>query len=421
MSEWSQTFGNTVDFITFILPYFIFFFLCVMIYKKWIDYVQEKFSSSLKYVLLRIYPPKEVMKTPAAMELFLNAFHQTGGEGTWYAKKWLGKARPVFSLEIASNGGEVGFYIRTRADLRREIETQIYAQYPGIEVHEVEDYVEKVDFYSGNYAMYGCEYKLAKADPWPIKTYVDFGLDKVSEEEEKADPITLTLELLGSLKAGENMWIQIITKAHKKEDKKHGTFFDVVDNWQEDAKSLIKEIREETVIEREDGTTTLPQPTKGQADQIAAIERSVSKLGFDCGIRGVYIAEKDVFQSTTIGALRGTFKQYGSELLNNIKPDHDTGTDFPWQEWWNPGKTLQSQMFDAYKERTYFNTSRVYVNFFGFTSNILGFQHKKDRVKMVLNSEELATIFHFPGTVAATPSLSRVSSRKGEAPSNLPI
>ncbi len=217
------------------------------------------------------------------------------------------------------------------------------------------------------------------------------------------------------------MWIQIITKAHKKEDKKPGTFFDEIDNWQEDAKSLIKEIREETVIEREDGTTTLPQPTKGQADQIAAIERSVSKLGFDCGIRGVYIAEKDVFQSTTIGALRGTFKQYGSELLNNIKPDHDTGTDFPWQEWWNPGKTLQSQMFDAYKERTYFNTSRVYVNFFGFTSNILGFQHKKDRVKMVLNSEELATIFHFPGTVAATPSLSRVSSRKGEAPSNLPI
>jgi hypothetical protein len=39
----------------------------------------------------------------------------------------------------------------------------------------------------------------------------------------------------------------------------------------------------------------------------------------------------------------------------------------------------------------------------------------------VLNSEELATIFHFPGQVAAAPNLYRVPSKKGQAPSNLPI
>ncbi len=35
--------------------------------------------------------------------------------------------------------------------------------------------------------------------------------------------------------------------------------------------------------------------------------------------------------------------------------------------------------------------------------------------------EELATIFHFPGKVATTPTLGRIPSKRAEPPSNLPI
>ncbi len=406
--------SESIDFILFILPFFGFWVLATFIYKKWVDYVQEKFNSNLKYVLLRIYPPKEVTKTPAAMELFLNAIYQTGGESNNYDKKWLGKQRAVFSLEIASNGGEVGFYIRTRAMLRREIETQIYAQYPGIEVVEVSDYTDEIDMASGGYTMLGVEYQLTKPDPWPIKTYVDYGLDKVSEEEEKIDPITPTIEFLGSLKPGENAWIQIIVKAHKKEDKKEGTFFDVTDNWQDEAKELIEEIRKKSEREDSDGKVSFANPTEGQKDQIYAIERSISKPGFDCGIRAIYVAEKDAFDGATIGAMIGTFKQYNSGNLNGFRPQNGSRTDYPWQNWFGAIPRMEAQMFEDYKERKFFNTTFIATNFFGLP-------YKKDRIKFVLNSEELATIFHFPGTVAGTPSLNRVSSRKGEAPANLPI
>ncbi len=412
--ELQNTISETIDFILFILPFFAFWVLSVFVYKKWVDYVETKFAASLKYSLLRIYPPQEVLKTPAAMELFLNALYQTGGEGTWYDKKWLGKKRAVFSLEMASHGGEVAFYIRTRSNMRREIETQIYAQYPGIEVEEVPDYTDAIDIESGNYKVFGVEYELGQPDPVPIKTYIDYGLDKVSEEEEKIDPITPTVEFLGSLKAGEHAWIQIIVKAHKKEDKKEGTFFDVQDNWQEEAKTMIDELRKKTIIKNEDGTTTLPNPTKGQADKIAAIERSVSKPGFDVGIRSMYIAEKDVFDGVTIGALVGKFKQYNASNLNGFKPGNKSKFDYPWQSWFGAEARTEKQLFEDYKSRAYFGTTFIATNLFGLP-------YKKDRNKFVLNAEELATIFHFPGTVAGTPSLNRVKSRKGEAPANLPI
>jgi hypothetical protein len=39
----------------------------------------------------------------------------------------------------------------------------------------------------------------------------------------------------------------------------------------------------------------------------------------------------------------------------------------------------------------------------------------------VLSVEELATVFHPPSAATATPTFERIESKKGEAPTNLPI
>ena len=46
-------------------------------WKLWVSYVREQWLSSVKWVLLEIRVPKEVFKSPAAMELALsNALSQ---------------------------------------------------------------------------------------------------------------------------------------------------------------------------------------------------------------------------------------------------------------------------------------------------------------------------------------------------------
>ena len=404
--EISNLIGPSFDFIFFLLPIVLPIGLVYTLFELWVSFARERFINSQQHVLLRIIPPRDFHKTPLAMELFINALYQKGGETTFIDRLWYGKVRAWFSLEMASHEGEVSFYIWTRKVLSPFLQSQIYAQYPGIEVSEVEDYVSKVDYHSDQYHMFGIEYGLVAPDPVPIKTYVDYGLDKVeSKDELKIDPITPSLEFLGSLKQGEHAWIQIIVRAHVKEDQDKKKWFGKTDNWVDEATDLIKDIKEKSVYENKKGEI-VPLATKGQADKIYAIERSVSKLGFDCGIRSIYIARKEAFNGINIPGLLGSFKQYGSFNLNGFKPIVLTSFDFFWQDiTGNKLKKIKKEVYDAYKARDYF-WRKI---------------ERKPRKKFVLNSEELATIYHFPGADVQTPSLTRVQSRKGNAPSNLPI
>lgn len=407
---------SVLDFVFMAIPVAIPFLLLWILINMYIDANRAAFMASQNYVLLEIIPPQEIEKTPAAMELFLTALYQTGGESTWYDKYVLGKVRAWFSLEIVSIGGNVHFYIWTRANLRRLVESQLYSQFPGIEVHESEDYTLGVE-YDGSVELFGAEFKLAEADAFPIKTYVDYGIDKESEEGFKVDPITPVIETLGAITSGHQMWIQIIVRAHKKEDKKPGTWFELQDNWKEGAKEAIKKIKEDSKIEIKDGENKKQQMamTKGQETRIAALERSISKMSFDTGVRMIYLAEKSVYDGGNVGALTGSFKQYNSADLNSFKPAWTTSFDYPWQDPRGTKiKALKEEILEAYKERDFFWRSRPQFRTI-LPKKII------DRDVFVLNTEELATIFHFPGKVSSTPSLNRVTSKKATPPSNLPI
>ena len=49
--------------------------------------------------------------------------------------------------------------------------------------------------------MFACEYSFSKADPWPLKTYVDYNMEPGNKPEESVDPIAQLVETLGSIRS----------------------------------------------------------------------------------------------------------------------------------------------------------------------------------------------------------------------------
>ena len=415
MSE-AELIKSIFDFLFLIIPIVLPVGLVILLVNIFLDVNRKKFILGQDYVLLEILPPQEIEKSPAAMELFLTALYDTGDASHWYDKYFKGKVRAWFSLEIVSIDGHVHFYMWTRAGLRRNIESQLYAQFPGIEIVESEDYTLGIE-YDGSIEMFGAELKLSEPDPYPIKTYIDYGLDRETEEGIKVDPITPILEMMGSLNKGHQMWVQIIVRAHVKEDKDPSKWNGKTDSWKDTAKDEIKKIRDDAIVEVKEGDNIkkIPQMTKGQGDRITALERSVSKLSFDTGIRMIYLSEKDIFDGSNIGAMLGSFKQYNSPDLNGFKPGVFTAFKYPWQD--KSGvkiEKMKKEILETYKEREYF--WKPYTKYYSWRPSKL-----MDRKKFVLNTEELATIYHFPGRVSGTPTLDRVQSKKGTAPPDLPV
>jgi hypothetical protein len=407
----------SLNYIWITAPLWLPFLLGYIFWYLFVRYNRRRFFAAQKYVMLEIRVPKEVAKSPVAMELFLNTIWQTSGESTWYDRNFLGKTRAWFSLEIASIDGYIHFFIWTRDAWKKHIESQIYAQYPGAEVSFVSDYTKSIPEYDPNtMGLFGTEYKLAKIDPYPIKTYVDYGLhETATKEEQKVDPISQVLEFFGQLGRGEQFWFQIICRAHKDEDPDSSkrnwwnpaSWNATMDKWKQDALDEVKKIRKENTTKYTDIATGkeqegFPNLTKGQMEIISALERSISKPGFDVGIRSIYLASKDDFNGTNIPMLMSLLKPFNSPTLNNFKPTNNTSFDYPWQDWNDirVNKMKQELLF-GYKKRSYF------------------FPPNKEK-HFVLNAEELATIFHFPGTVVGTPTLGRLLSKKAEPPSNLP-
>ncbi|MCK4918385.1 MAG: hypothetical protein KAS02_01205 [Candidatus Pacebacteria bacterium] len=398
---------GALNYLYLFMPIWLPVILIYILWNNWMNYIQTKFLNEQDYRLLELKLPNEIKKTPLAMELFLTSLIQVGGEANWYQKYVEGKSRPVFSLEMVSLEGQVKFFIWTRGFFKNLVEAQIYAQYPDIEITEVPDYTSFVNYDPNALTLWGTEFKLAKDDFYPIKTYVDYDMEsKGIKEEEKIDPITPIIEYLGSAGKGQQIWLQILVKAHKKERKKALAWkekwekkeWNTFEDWGDQSKEAVKDLITEATKPAEEGTAPRMM-TKGESGVIAAIERSVSKLSFDCNIRGIYLAEKESFNPINIVAMIGTFKQFNSNNLNGFKLTQATGFDFPWQDYKGIRvNRLKQKVFNEYRRRSF---SLFYQPF-------------------VLNTEELATIYHFPGGVVQTPTLSKLMSKKAEAPFNLP-
>ncbi|OGG45591.1 hypothetical protein A2673_01100 [Candidatus Kaiserbacteria bacterium RIFCSPHIGHO2_01_FULL_50_13] len=376
----------------------------------WMSYIQNLWRSKLDTVLLEIKLPRDIMKSPRAMEIAITGFHITSGEITYIQRHWTGSTRPFFSFEFASFNGEVHMYVWVWEQYRTVVESQLYAQYPDIELYEVEDYASVYQFNPETHICFCTDHAYTpRSDAYPIKTYIDYELDKDPKEEFKIDPLAQVFEALSAMKQGESMWLQIVFWANARDKRrKKGAWLRWENRWENDVKDEVELIRrasatpwmDESGIERRG----FPNPTWSQREQMQTMERNLGKLPFDVGIRGVYIADKKVFSGPALNSLRQIWRPFNNPgYLNQLRPTRGMNIfDYPWQDWkrirW---LRVTQRYFDAYRRRSYL--TRPYVG-----------------PTQVMTPEILATIFHPPSRTIEAPGLARISATKAEAPANLP-
>lgn len=405
--------------VVFLSPLWLPLFLGIFFWVTWMHYIRYLFWFNTDMCVLEVQLPPEVTKSPLAMELFLTTLYNTGGESTFIARIWKGSYRAIWSLEIASNEGRIGFYIHLRKTWRSIVEARLYGQYPEAKINEVEDYVNKVPFNLNDYDIFGVEFQKSEPNALPIRTYIDYQLDKNPDTPEvQVDPITNLVEFLGQIGQGQYIWMQLILRPFKKNEW-YG-FYLPGDPFKDGAKEGIQKITKDAITraaaltedpleKKKVGTRGATLLSPGERTQVEAIERSLTKNAFECGVRVVYISRKDVgernpYHGINNGAIINFFAAYKYPNYNSLGPTSRLNAyfDYPWQDWGDIRKNMEKRnAWFRYKHRAYF-----YVPY--------------DQVPTFMTSEEIATIWHFPSSVVKTPALDRVPSRRSEAPINLP-
>ena len=144
--------------------------------------------------------------------------------------------------------------------------------------------------------------------------------------------------------------------------------------------------------------------TPGEREVLTELEGKLKKPVFRANIRGVYVAKRENWRPSHRILARSYFAHFQTQNLNYLRFSIST----------------RPKTNYVFRRRIPFLRSRRM-----FRNYILRFpSYFPDWIKEVpvLNPEEMATIFHFPLKITGLvlPTMTRVESKKGGPPPNLP-
>lgn len=387
----------------------------------WLKYIKGKWSANIKFTLLAIDIPRGNIQSPRAVENMFTYLAGAHATQNFFEKWFLGEFQLSFSLEIISSEGYTQFLIRTPSKFRNLVESAVYSQYPDAEIVEVDDYCEGFPrkFPDEEYDVWGIEFIPANHYSFPIKTYKEFEHQLGPDEMVFRDPMAELMELSSSLRRGEHFWYQIIliptgfdwiNDGNDEIDKILGKepktsflnkiidfFVNIVSDLSEMIFSIWGDVEDKT---KEFKRKSMMELTPKEKKQIEGIQEKSSKLAFECKIRTVYMAKKEVMDKAKVAnGVVGYMKQFAALDLNNFKPDLKlTGT-----------------------KTAYFNKSaRLIKKKNNIVNNYMDRNDWAGRLPFLLNIEELATLWHFPlEATSNAPLIQKTPAKKYKPPANL--
>jgi hypothetical protein len=298
-----------------------------------------------------------------------------------------------------------------------------------LEITQIEDYMSNLTDWNehSSWDIWGTEFNLVKDYAYPIKTFREF--EHPAAEETVIDPIAGLIEALAKIEPHEMMAIQMNIRPIADKD------------WQPHCDEMVKKLKKEAVTKvtfwdkvfapfnffsnhsllsvfeatekGPDGLSNVPimqRLSEGEKKIIQGIEMKMTKPAWETKIRAIYIAPKDRFDGTKKTAVIGAFRQLSHVTSNGMKPDIS-------KTWTKASYVLFKNIEKPYLEYKLQYKKKQMLEAYKFRSMWVGVK------PMIFNTEELATIYHFPITTVGgmnTP-VERIDIKKGQPPVNLPV
>ena len=351
-------------------------------------------SKALERVLFLVKVPKksgkkeEEIRDSKELSILLNGvFEQMiSSFSALYKNEWRTKmvGQPHLTFEIATVNGQISFYVSCPKEFENMIEKQIHGQYPGA-------LVEKVPYYNPfkkEQELAVSSIKLAKKEYLPIKTYKNLESDSLSL-------ITNALSKLGDDSVGivqvvirpkDNSWREggqktVTTIQSGEETSLFGSKSNIIKGVSGLAKDISKaasgkELKEEDKVEKPHQITPIEENT------MRSISEKISKVGFDAKVRIITACPTQAEAEMQNNNILAAYSQFANPELNLFAKSSVK----------NKGKFLADYALRS----------------FGSDPT------------MTLNTEEIASIFHFPNVNIETPNINWLSAKDAPPPSNIP-
>ena len=398
---------------------FVVFTIFQGLNEVWLMQRGNKYAATLKWICLAVDVPKNNEQSPKAVEQIFNQIAGYASGANWWEKWWKGQFLPAMSFEIVSIGGYVQYVIRTPKNFRDLMEAAIYAQYPSAEITEIEDYTAEftpANFKEKGWSLWGTQFEMTADELFPIRTYPMF---EHSIARKIVDPMAAMLEMMAKIGPEEQLWFQIVARPSD-------------DKWKEKATKMVKKLigvkekekkegidaRVDSVLdklyttfgfmfplhkppkeEKNEFPSNILYMSKGEVETANSIEIKSSKPGYKTKMRLIYLGKGEGFSRPRgVAPFVGALKQFA--WMNGFKPC---------------GKISTKVDFDFTGKKTY-KRQRKILNWYKFRSLMGGV--KEDGY--LLNTEELASLYHFPTIEVPTTAVRFAQSKKIAAPYGVP-
>lgn len=291
-------------------------------------------------------------------------------------------SEPYIALEIANPAGheEIQFYMAIPKKFRESIEKQVHSYFPHASVEKISDYTI---FSPGSFTS-AASLKLKHSFALPILTYEHMEIDPLSE-------ISNALSKLQT--EHEGAAIQIILRPAGKSWRKHGR--GIAHRMQqgkqlkdahtpslalEIGKGIVKTMQnkpQEEILKKE-----TVQLTPEEQELVKKIEMKSGKAGFKANIRLVASAGNQQKADEILAHMENAFAQFENHDVNH---------------------------FIVHKRMKEKKISFDYI-----------FRNFDEEHSIILSTEEIASIFHFPISTTETPKIKWLKAGAAPPPLNIP-